>query len=394
MRKRSHRPTLELLETRDCPTLTFSYTSDALGNWTVNAVPQDYSDNFLLLSETAPNTFDLQEFSDASETTLVYDSGNFTVLGNISIYLPNTNDTLNLALNGNSTPGSLYVDGGAGYNTVQQDPSDIGGAISGNVSLSRINNVNFFQGYAIGGNLSVSAAATNLNPNSLQLVNTAVGGNVIDNAALPPLNSLNLLTFSGVSVGGSLAVNLASITSPGDQTSAFVTLSNSTIETNFNYTGGGGQDNLLLDGMGIGGSVYMNLGNGTNQLQLVNSTVIDHNITVIGGINDDDINNFAATIGGSVNLMLGDGNNNVNLDGATILGSSVRITTGAGADTVTYNSSAPSAYLQVALGAGDDSFTFGPAAKWHYAYIDGGPGHNTFTNLMTSLPPSYRLTGF
>jgi hypothetical protein len=374
---------VERLEERDCPTLAFNVILDAQGNLDIIGTPLDANDNFMLLSSPAPGEFQFQAFTDASKTTTYFDSGPLDVAGRIRVFLPNTDDTLCLDLQGNAMPADFYVDAGFGNDFVLQNtPAPTPGEISGNVLLNRVNHFGIVTDYTFFGNVTMF---TDGNPdpagqNDLSISNSTIQGTLRWNAGLPAAFLSNNFTLSAVEVEGNVLLNLKGITT----TSNLVTITGGTnINGLVSYTGSTGIDNIALDNMVIGSSASFRLGNNTNQFQFQADAIILGNLIIVGGNQQDDINTFEGTVGGYVSMILYNGPNNVNITGANILGNRVAILTGSGADTVVFDGNAAGAFLDVRLGSGNDTFTLGASTALSAGRVDGGFGQDTFIGLIT-----------
>jgi hypothetical protein len=378
---RQSRPELEALEARWCPTLSFGIHLDSLGNLVIQGTPTSVDPNYLLLTMTGPDTYQLQAFEDEDKTLLYFDAPGLEAQGNVSILLPNTNDTVCLALDGNTMPGDLFMDGGFGDDYLLQDQLDLGGEIAGSLRTQRVNTISFFDGITIGGNLSFNADGNAFAFNEVVLANTVIGGSLYYQSGLPAPFLSNNLSLSNVEVGGHIQANLGHATTNG-----FSLSGGTLIQGNVVYTGGRGFDNVLLDGVTIEGTAAFRLKGNINQLEFQQTTdpsTVLGNFLITGGNNNDRINNFEGLVGGNVLMALKNGQNNVNITGGTILGPQVSILTGNGADTVLFDGTAVGARLTAFLGSGNDEMTFGPAAALALGFIDGQFGADTFIGLQT-----------
>ncbi len=290
---------------------------------------------------------------------------------------------------------------------------DLDNALAGNLFVELDNglrNLNFIgANNSIGGNLTITGAADD------QIVELAVnnsltvgghatislgsaggGGDVVDEDA-------NNITIGGNLdlIGVNLFENHGTMTVDGrvlvDNSSAvadslFGDATTMTIVGNFTYLGGGGSDEVELNGVGgtsIGGDAWIDLGDsifGGSQAALfdVSTSSVGGSLTVMAAnATGGDLfqSTTGASFGGDITVNLGHGTNNANIVGV-FGGSNVRYTGGAGVDNVTFGTTGNPADVNVKLGANDDTFTLlaGAAISPTSLRVDFGGGNDTFVN--------------
>ena len=378
---------LESLEERLTPAFDFFY-NPAGDIWTVTQV-QDDGDatitvdaitNDLVVDDGAGGpvtvgvalgslTINMMDNSD-SDLVVVLDE---LLSGNVSINLGNggdgadNNGVRNLDLTGasNTVFGNFSVNGG----TIVQDVE-----LSTNAALS------------VGGSFNM-----NLGLGS-DTVTSASGVSVGGNMSFFNANDINI-DDGGVTVGGNISIRITdngNANYDGNGGAGGMTI----IGGNFTYTGGNGQDDIILTGGDIiGGSVNISLGNNLttgNQGVNLNDATIGGNVTIRGGtIDDDDVitSNAGTTIGGSIYINTGTlGDDSVTLLG-TNGGRAVTIITGLGDDVIEYGMIGSNARLFASLSLGDDSFTLNDNVTLSYLYIDFGFGSDVYTSLYVGPYP-------
>ncbi len=358
-------PQTEVLEARDCPALNVAL--DGLGNMTITSASGAATVGLML---TGNSEYIITEnFVPISATP-------FVAPGNVNILLPSAGaDSVGIDFGGFSMGGNLNIDVGQGNDTVSIGSLfGFPGTIPGDVRVSGANNQLFgiVENALIGGNLTVLSHMENVSTNYF-LDGAFIGGNVSILAG----NLDDNITFGQLAptiIGGSFQATL------GNGTNNIVVLAGSSVGGNVTAIGGDQNDAVTLDG-DIGGNAYLALNNGTNNLILGGS--VGSNLTMIAGSGDDNVT-FPGAVGGNVYLSLGGAfmaGNVVNFDTtATVGGSSFSYFGGSGADSLTFNGSAPLARVYSSLGAGADTFTLGTMSPLAFLYVDFGAGDDVLVN--------------
>jgi hypothetical protein len=390
MKRQKYSPVLEMLEDRLTPSLTIS--TDAFGNLAVTGTPDfnaGTTSQPVAVIETAANTYQIQENGNPLAT--VYAPGSVS----INFSQSSLDDTINIALGGNSIGGNLSItDGAAGNNTLNLGSDAAAGNIGGNLSVTNINTITTTGAatYTTGGNFSIQNALKN-RPFSFVPGPLSVGGNLSVSAG----NGGDTTTLNATTtIGGNLFASF------GNGNNALTVPAGATVGGSFTYLGGSGGDSVTLDGT-VGRNVYANLGaagtTATTQNSFTQSVaaVYGSNLTILGGIGGNTITLGGLTAGsayfnlGSTGSVANNENTWTFSAGAAIDGSAITYIGGAGLDNATFNGTTASSHAYFNLGAGNDSFTLGPATNLAFLYIDFGAGTDSFTNNAGATAPPLRL---
>lgn len=294
---------------------------------------------------------------------------------------------------------------------------DLDDALTGNLTLNLNNgDRNVFVGGDDGsvfGNMNINAGSGDQSVSlATDAIFSGVGGSLSINLGLgddtvAAINDLSVgsdLTLRGANffdhfgalfVGRNVAMyNNMENTSGG--IGALAVNGTTTIGGNLTYLGGSQDDQVfLVDGVTIGGNLYVNLGSNfstvfVDQVRLEDfgggSAVIGGNVTVIGGenpfVSDVYQSDDSTSIGGNLYINFGGGAGG-GISSATAIrgaigGSSLTIITGSGVDNVTYANNSGTPRVYASLGAGDDTFELSGDAAASYMYIDFGVGNDTW----------------
>jgi len=287
--------------------------------------------------------------------------------------------------------GPISISSGAGQDVINFHGADTGG-IFGDVSVVAKGNalVTVQDGSKITGTLSVTTGAggavavattvgglTTTNVASVSLIpDSYVAGNV---RVIAPATGVVVTT--GGTIGGSLMVKGSTSASAedtvhlngvvngpislvlGDGGSSVDSLAASFMAgDNVTISGKGGPDTVnlalgsSLSSTGIGGSLKISLGDGTNSITINGQARIDGGIRTSGGTGDDSVSmTYYGNVGGVARFDLGAGTNSVALHGGTFNGGLV-VTAGAGSDGI--NVGAPGSTI-----AGPAKFLLGDGAN-------------------------------
>ncbi len=202
-----------------------------------------------------------------------------------------------------------------------------------------------------------------------------------------------------VTVQGNLVVNSVVDNEP----TTFNTESGFSVTGDLFYQGGVGRDRLFFDGnpSNVGGNVTVDLGSAglldnTQQAQFKFGT-IGGNLTVASSntAGNDFVHVLdAMTVNGNLNVDLGDGSNGIELY-AHFSGSNIEFRGGAQTDTVSYSPTGAPANVNLVLGNGDDSVTLSKTAlSPSQLRIDFGDNvTDSFDNLMGDFDFDVTLLG-
>jgi hypothetical protein len=326
-------------------------------------------------------------------------TGAGTINGRMSILLGAGDDALQLGgRSGLNVGGSLFVDGGAGFDTFggQGIPERPAGnpkvanrpdgnvlfgfvKISGNTTMTGINGFTSDAAAPGGSSFGAPFVLTWANEGTDGFFvpnNTTFNGDVVVSAG-PGNDSLTPI------FGNEFKGNTTFLAGAGNNNSS--PFGDNFFRGQFTYIGGNGGDNLVM-GEPHGGNVNLYLGDGNNQAATLfgaprgtglpfGSLVIAGDLTVRGGNGADGFNLLQATVSGNVNVDLGSGNNTANFQ--SVISGSVRYTGGGGIDNVEVGGTNSFALL-VNLGAGADVFRFSAGTTVGSATIDFGAGADTY----------------
>jgi hypothetical protein len=401
------RLSLELLESRFCPSLTLSLVSSTL---TISGVPT----GTLAIAETGTNAFKVTDGSASLPT--------FSGVSNINVKLSSRPGDLNVQLNASGLGGNLYEDLGFGFTGPSGTVHVSGGRIGGNLTIVRGN-----------GNETVDLGINSVGaPDPLR-----VGGTVNFTAitssgsgAASPRDHLILQT--GSSIGLDLSTtNVDSVfLAPGTSVGRNVAVSNTqehTMPDTF-LEGSVGQD-VTISGPGTG--IFVDLGSlaaavvtrnlsistlgGDSIVGLGAGSLVKGNATITTGAGNDVIE-LGGQVAGTASVSSGDGNDMVSLDAGAAVSGSLSVTSGNGNSTMTIDGTvsgdmvvhlgngantvtignAPAGVLRWTSGNGNDSVTLGDGSTtasetWNVS-MRFGTGNDTLTLAATGFTQS--LTGF
>jgi hypothetical protein len=341
-RQQRHRPSLETLEDRWCPSVSARVF---FGNLVVVA---DTATTDLTVQQTGANAFKV------TENGTPVSGGDFSgVTRNVILRLSGNDDTgVVIDLNGQTAPGDVLASLGGGTNDLKVLGGTGGGTVTGYLAVS--------------------------------------GGQGADSVTLG--DGTNALT-----VGGATAVGLDGGVADALEVSGAVTLKGSLFTTFVNSI-------TLDDGSTLQRSAILVGGSGSNTVNL-NGT-INGSVLFFGSARSDAVDelNVNGSVGGSLTAYLDGvfglfgygGNDKATINGS--VGGPVYLDAGGGADSVTFTKNATlstSASNVVNLGAGDDTFTLEDRTGATQAVlplkVDGGANGtagDTFVGDQTQLTPA------
>jgi hypothetical protein len=373
------RPNVLRLEDRVTPSLTYAY---------------DPNSSTVTLTQTTPTVSgplvltvngDTMDFTDADGSGAV----GLSAGANLTINLAGGNIptgaviTFSAPLTGNLT---VNLNSGAKLAT------SLAGTVFGNVTInggSDNQDVSFFDGFSVGGNLSVNLGTGNdtLFPGVIN-----VGGN----ATFTGINN-NIVLLPGTSVGGNLMVSPDNVQNVND---VLVVQPNAVVGGFVNFTGSAGASDLVqIQGVVGGGVTFNALSNSVtslvDQLQIVGGTV-GGSVTYNAGSGNEGFLSMACVIGGSVSLnWTGVGTMKTADIGGVIGGGSVSYSGGTATvgQVVMYhaisNASVSARYGSQASNT-TKTFVLGPPpmTTLRSLYVDFGTGgKKTFINGYGAKPP-------
>jgi len=292
--------------------------------------------------------------------------------------LPNTTNQLDFDLD-NAHTGfvTLNLGDGARDMNLTGTSNSIGGNLSINAGTdAQVLEIGVNSGLTVGGSMSIDLG---------------VGFDTVDedNNNIDITADMNFIGVNDFENGGTMNVggNVVVDTSFEVEDTKFDDDATMTIIGNLTYTGGDGRDEVTLNGVAagtsIGGNVIINVGDNTtggNQflfLNLPNTSVGgDLTATSTSSINLD---SFAlhptTTVGGVIMVDLGDGSNDASFAG-TNAGTTGSYQGGSGIDNVTMFVSGPAMDFTVQLLGAVDSFTLGGGTVLNSLSVDFGCGND------------------
>jgi hypothetical protein len=245
-------------------------------------------------------------------------------------------------------------------------------------------------------NVREAGAAVHVTKNA-----TFVGGNGPDQLFLSWVGgtsvglTLTVLKFNEVRTNPGDMIGRLSFNAAGEATHNLMNLWDTEVLGSLNYVGGTRSDTIEL-GMDFGnathirGDVRVNFGTQLGSdfsvfvIQDGPGNQIDGRLWVTGSPLGTDNVSLGGTVEGAVTLNLGGGTNQVNLSGV-FNGPAFAYTGGAGADTISYAPTPGSgrARFTARLGDGADIVSLGTATtNPSFAFIDFGAGADTFTGTV------------
>jgi hypothetical protein len=424
--RRLARLRLEQLESRLVPSLTVMSLS---GTLFVSGTPVGASPPGVVLTETAPNSFQVQDGAS--------NLGTYAHIANVNLNLTNhQNRSVNINLNGNTLSGNLFINEGAGDTTsnAANGTGIFGGRIGGSLTVvggsGEETLVPGFQvlsappfavpmGLSVGGDI-VFNGRSNLAPFAFNVLDTGI----LFGAGAPTVTvggSIQTTNVDALGIGQNTTVgkNLTYSVAPGEG-NGFLGVAG-TVRGGVQATFGNGTAGNTLDLTptgNVGGSLQAGMGNGPAIVLLEAGSTVGTSVNISSGAGNDSYA-IAGQISGNASFNVGDGNDSVTLDaGATVFGNltvtagggnesitldgavsgNLRVTLGNGNDTVTIGN-APGGILFWTSGSGNDSVTFGDATNaagetWN-VQMRFGSGNDTLTlagNGTVASPEA--LTGF
>jgi hypothetical protein len=294
---------------------------------------------------------------NGSATSLTLDLDN-PHAGDLVLNLGDGGRTTSLVGALNSIGGSLHITGGTGSQTVNA-------AVNARL--------------LVGANLNLDLGA------GLDTFSTSANGmGVTGFANIAGVNSFN--NGGNMTVGGSLTYN----TSTDNENSTLTNTGTFAVGGLFTYTGGTGRDSILLTGAGgttLGGDALINLGDnillGTQTVDIGAPATLSGKLTVssIATTNSDVLKTATGVvINGDIDVNLGGGTNELQLRGV-FNGANVKFNGGSGNDKVTYGLTGNPVDPNIKLAAGDDQFIFEAGSQINNLLrVDFGGGADSFTN--------------
>jgi hypothetical protein len=245
--------------------------------------------------------------------------------------------------------------------------------------LSKVNTLTSFAPATtvIGGSVIVNNAGENVLTN-FDATGIEIGGSVC--AITGNLNDVFDIVDSFV--GGSVKLNLGNGSNQSD-------LSSTDIGGNLTFCTGSGDDVLTMDEGTVGGVTNIKLGTAitSNTVEITNS-ILQGVVCVYGGARGDNVTLTSNTFDTGVRLSLGSGQNIALLDDNIFNSTAgfLSYTGGAGQDALTYTPNAGSERIRISalFGAGDDTLTItAPAtAAPSFVYADFGAGADTILGTV------------
>ncbi len=301
---------------------------------------------------------------------------NGTITGALTITGGTVTDAIVLGGDGLGTPRSFPAFTVAGDTTVN---SGLGGndtlvlnsgvTMKGNLAVLSANSFTLAAGSSVLGNASICGGfASNTD---------VIAGNVGKELKVLGANKPDTLIMTGSARIGSLFANLGD----GNDTLNL----QGTVAGNVTVNTGGGANAISVGGK-VGGTPSFNLGSGTDSLTISGAFGAGANtlaLDIDGGKGKDIVTlTQGSFMNGDTGIALGAENSSLTLAG--IIGSAssnanLKVVGGAGNDKVTFASSLVlHGDATVSLGAGNDTFVLQNGDAFLHACVDGGTGSNTF----------------
>jgi hypothetical protein len=436
---RAARLRLDPLEGRICPALSIRLVGpDLFISGRPLAGPT--SSEQLLIQETAPNRFTVQDISLSGTKTY----GTFRVSRLLSVSLTNYNTNVNVDVNGNTFTGSVLLNLGLGdispatVNPVSVFSGVPGGAVRGNVTFLKGSGSEVLNIGQIGTTPATPAALTVFGNV------TAVGRNTLGSPRLFFNAGDTLFVGPGSTVRGSLNTTFIDSVDIGEPTptplttvAGSVNINNATapnflgvnvfgvVGRSLTATGTRQGDSFTLaqtaaaTGGVINGNLTLNLGGAFNIGELVTlaaGAAVGGNVSIqsLGGPNvglsgglysigasiagnlfvglgeGDNFLDFSGSVSGNMSVTAGNGDNDLSAFTGTVDGN-LTIRLGNGSNTATI-ANAPAGRLSWASGNGTDALTLG--AGLFNVYVLLGTGTNTLDlSVATTLTGTVIGTG-
>jgi hypothetical protein len=232
----------------------------------------------------------------------------------------------------------LFCGGSVADNLTLKIGAGTGAAHSGSCATATANgngSIVVMEGVVISNKLSLKGSKKN---ESIRLLNVTI----TDNAKLALGGGTDALELCADAIGGTLNVQMGNgsagittqatcggITATGENSLA---LENGTVGESLVLKMSGSADSANIVANPITASAKIDLGQGNNNLLV--TTVIGKLLSIKSGKGDDQIHVQGAAIGESANVKAGAGNNTVDFLAATTIGENLTINTGNGNDTI------------------------------------------------------------
>jgi hypothetical protein len=329
---------IELLEARDCPSLSVVLSG---GNLLLYGQPTPNSTlgttGGLQITQTANDRFQVKDHGNDigaymatnvalnlvnhAGTSINFNLGGNTLTGNISVNLGTGDNsgvtTTGLAIVNGTLNGNLLIRNGSGSETVYLGTNTAD--VPSNLTVG--GNVSFF-GKSAGNSPSVTGNLLDSGINALTTPPVFIGGNFTTNA----VNGIGLA--GSTTIGGNVFINGGGVPFQSMLTHNFAALVGATVGGNVTITGTPGSagdfvatiDGNTTAGATIGGNVSINLGQGPNFVQLAGTIGGNANVTAGNGTSGFQTGSLASglQVNGNLTFNLGNGDNTFfQQDGAT-----------------------------------------------------------------------------
>lgn len=360
-------------------------------NLTINLMPNSGAASILYVNLNDPAVNGLTINASNGARTIAFNGTVNSIGGNLRVTTGTDSQTLNLA-NGTqfTAGGSAYIDLGS-----QGDTLLTGSGISVGTSLT-LRGVNTYDN--TGSTFMVGSLSV--------LNNTETEANTLALSGMPfiagPLSyqggsSTDSITLTNAFIQGNANINLGSVPNtgiPATSTQSVTVNGASFLGNGLSVTGSGfGINNVTVGGAAnVSGMTNINFYSSiaTNNFTFTSSGAMG-GLSYLGGLGADSVAlNAGGTVTGSVYMNMGDGTNNATI--ASLLGTNANITYygGAGADSVNFNSAAGSARvrLMALLGAGNDTFSLN-SQLLSYLYVNFGTGTKTMNGAPNGTYPYF-----
>ncbi len=294
---------------------------------------------------------------NGSGTALTLDLDN-PHIGDVVLNLGDGSRTASFTGALNSIGGSLHVTGGTGSQTVNA-------AVNARL--------------LVGANLNIDTGA---GPDTF-----STGANGLGVTGFANVSGVNTLNNGGLmTIGGSFTFN----TSTDNENSTLSNTGTLSVGGLFIYTGGTGRDSILLTGAGgnnFGGNMLISLGDnillGSQTVDIGAPATLSGKLTAssIATTNTDILKTAAGVvINGDIDVNLGGGTNELELRG-TFGGANVKFNGGSGNDKATYGLTGNPVDPNIKLSSGDDQFILEAGTQIaSQLRVDFGGGSDSFTN--------------
>jgi hypothetical protein len=424
---RRSRPTIEVLEARDCPSLTIQSIS---GNLLISGAPTGTTGLTIMGTggkyQITDGTVNKGTFSASNITVnlthfnepITLDLGTQTLGGNVLMNLGTGNAVPGLhdvSIDDGTVGGSVTVTGGSPNDFLELGqpggtlPLHVGGNVTDSANKGSKGQFFLYDTSSIGGSLSTTGVPS-VQIGEIAGTGATIGGAVSVNAqtAGSPLS----LTINGTSMlkKGLTVVGTPLNTGDGDFVDVAGGAAGATIQGNVSVNLGDGFNAWLMGGT-YAGNVTLTGGNGVspaagtaeNTVQLDDGTGTGPGIfqgslqVTTGGGSTALIFNATDTVAGNMSLNFGNGTND--LGGGTLGGvfqgtvaGNLNITLGNGSNTALIET-APGGTLNWHSGNGSDTLTLGsaltPASSFWLVNLNFGTGVNMLTLAHTGNPPQF-----